>query len=259
MDMPIRIRRAALVCALLAAAAVQSAEAQAPRAQRGFRAELAPAEEAMSIRVRQSFEQSRSMTLFAQHLNHWVNMPRPVTLRWLECPTSDLRWVPETQSVEMCYRMAIRIMSVLDVTQSEARYRAAMGATFFVMFHGVAHAMVDELDLPTPNGEEQAVDELMALMIVHERTETGTMMIGGVKQLHAADARWAQWEYATAHGLVPERFETIACLAYGANPRYFGAYLEQGMVPAARAPRCAAAYQRVLNGLGARLARHMGR
>lgn len=250
-----RIRRAALACAVLAAALAPHAEAQAPRSQRGFRVELAAAQEPASARMQRFFAESGAMTEFARHLNYWVNIPRPVTLRWMECPTSDVRWVPETQSVEMCYRMGIRIMGMLS--GNEAAYRAGLGATFFVIFHGVAHAMVDELNLPTPNGEEQAVDELMALMVIHEGPEMGTMMIGGAKQLHAADARWAQWEYAAAHGLVPERFETIACLAYGANPRYFGAYREQELLSAARAPRCAAAYQRVYSGLGQRLTRYM--
>jgi hypothetical protein len=257
MPIMIHIRRALVVCAVLAAALTNPAAAQAGRAQRGFRAELAPAQEAGSIRMRRFYEESGMMTEFAAHLNHWVNMPRPVTLRWLECPASDVRWVPETQSVEMCYRMLNRVTGLLNGNESAAR--AAMGAHFFAIFHAVAHAMVDELDLPTPNGEEQAVDELMALLLIHQGPEYGTLMVGGMKALHAADAAWAQWAYATAHGLGPERFETIACLAYGANPRYFGAYREQGLVSAERAPRCAAAYQRVFSGMGQRLSRHMAR
>lgn len=97
----------------------------------------------------------------------------------------------------------------------------------------------------------------MALLLIHQGPEYGAMMVGGMKALHAADTGWAQWDYATAHALGPQRFETVACMAYGANPRLFGDYREQGLVSAERAPRCAAAYQRVYNGLGQRFSRHM--
>jgi hypothetical protein len=241
------LRRAVLALALLAVGAAP-AHAQ-------FRAELAPATDPASLRVRTTMEQSEHMARYAAGLNSWVRLPRPVTIRMLECPASDLRWVPEQRAVEVCYRMAIRVMGIM--AGGDSLYALAGAALEFMLFHGVAHAIVDELNLPTPAGEEQAVDELAALLLVHTGARFGTELVRGVTTLQRMDARWAQWDYATAHGLTPERFENVACIAYGANPRVFGAYREQGLVPAARAGRCAAAYQRVAAGLGQRLQRHM--
>lgn len=221
-----------------------------------FRAELAPATDAASLRLRQSSEQSQHMVRYAERLNRWVNLPRPVTIRMLECPTSDLRWVPADQVIEVCYRMAIRILSLMS--QADSTVRMGGPAIEFLLFHGVAHAIVDELDLPTPAGEEQAVDELAALLLIHTGPRFGTALVEGVTALQRTDPRWAEWEFATAHGLTAERFETIACIAYGANPQVFGLYREMGLVPAARAGSCAAAYRRVAAGaLGRRLERYM--
>lgn len=241
------LRRAALACALVVSAAAPA------RAQ--FRVEMGPATESGSMRLRESVEQGGTMTRYAQNLNRWVNLPRPVTIRFVECPTSDVRWVPEERAIDVCYRMATRVMGIMSQADSTQRY--AGPALEFMLFHGIAHAIVDELNLPTANGEEQAVDELAALLLVHTGPQFGTTLVRGITTLQRADPRWAEWEYATTHRLTADRFETIACIAYGANPRVFGLYRELGLVPAERAPRCAATYQRVANGLGQRLARHM--
>lgn len=241
------LRRAALACALLIAAAAP-AHAQ-------FRAELGPATDATSLRMRANIEASGQVARYAANLNRWVRLPRPVAIRLVECPTRDLRWVPEAQSIDVCYRMAIRVMSIM--AGADSTRQMAGPALEFMLFHGVAHAIVDELNLPAPAGEEQAVDELAALLLIHTGPQFGTALLRGVATLQRTDPRWAEWDFAAGHGLTAERFETIACIAYGANPRVFAAYREQGLVPAARAGRCAAAYQRVAGGLGQRLQRHM--
>ena len=221
-----------------------------------FRAEHAPATDPASLRIRQANVRDEHMVHFAERLNRWVNLPRPVTLRMMECPTSDVRWVPAEQVVEVCYRMAIRVFSLMGPADSTAR--VAGPAIEFLLFHGVAHAIVDELDLPAPAGEEQAVDELAALLLIHTGPRFGSLLVEGVTTLQRVDPRWAEWEFAAAHGRTPERCQTIACIAYGANPQVFGVYREMGLVPAARAGSCGAAYRRVAAGaLGRRLERYM--
>lgn len=206
-----------------------------------FRAEHAPATDPASLRIRQANVRDEHMVHFAERLNRWVNLPRPVTLRMMECPTSDVRWVPAEQVVEVCYRMAIRVFSLMGAADSTAR--VAGPAFEFLLFHGVAHAIVDEL---------------AALLLIHTGPRFGSLLVEGVTTLQRVDPRWAEWEFAAAHGLTPERFQTIACIAYGANPQVFGVYREMGLVPAARAGSCGAAYRRVAAGaLGRRLERYM--
>ncbi|HST63325.1 MAG TPA: DUF4344 domain-containing metallopeptidase [Longimicrobium sp.] len=230
----------------------------APRpvaAQQGWRVELGEAQAPESVHVRQFLEENRLFAGPQAGLNHWIRMPRPVTLHARECATSDVRWVPEQSSVEICYRLLVRLAGLLNASDSTAS--ALTPSFFFFVLHGAAHAIVDELNLPTAAGEERAVDEVLALILVPHGGQRGSRILSGVQTLQRVDAGWNEWEYAQTHQLTPARIETIACLAYGANPSAFPEYRRTGLVPAARASGCPAAYQRVYNGLGQRLARHM--
>ncbi len=244
------IRRALLILLLLAAAAPRPGAAQ-----QGWRVELGEAQAPESVSLRRFFEEERVFAGPQAGLNQWVRMPRPVTLRATECPASDVRWVPEQASVEVCYRLLVRLAGLLNAADSTAS--ALTPSFYFFVLHGAAHAIVDELNLPTAAGEERAVDEVMALMLVPQGGRMSSMLLNGVKTLQRVDEGWDQWEHARTHELTPARIETIACLAYGANPSAFPEYRRSGLIPAARASGCAAAYQRVYNGLGQRLARHM--
>lgn len=244
------------IISAVAAALVLGAPAGAQsRQEPGFRVELGEAQDPGSVRMRAWLEQTHVLPMFAMGLSRWIRMPRPVTLRAAECATSDVRWVPEQAAVEICYRMGMRIQGRLTVADSTRN--AFRGALSFLILHGVAHAVVDEMDLPTANGEEQAVDEVMALMMVPQGDQAATAVLQAIQTLQRADPTWNDWEWARTHQLTPARVENIACIAYGANPPVFRHYRESGLIPPARAGGCAAAYNRVYNGLGRRLQRHM--
>jgi hypothetical protein len=151
--------------------------------------------------------------------SYWLSMPRPLTLRPMECPASDLRWVPEEATLQVCYRMLVRLAGVLSAADSTRSAWAP--AVYYFLLHGMAHAIVDELDLPTPSGEERTVDEVMALMLIPAGGDRASTILLAVRTLQGADARWDTWEHARTHQLGPERLETVACLAYGANPSAF--------------------------------------
>ncbi|HYW10613.1 MAG TPA: DUF4344 domain-containing metallopeptidase [Longimicrobium sp.] len=242
--------RALFVLLLLAAAAPRPGAAQ-----QGWRVELGEAQDPESMNMRRFFEENRVFAGPQAGLNRWVRMPRPVALHATECATSDVRWVPERARLEICYRLLVRLTGLLNASDSTA---AALTPSFyFFVLHGAAHAIVDELNLPTAAGEERAADEVLALMLVPQGGRMSSLLLNGVRTLQRVDEGWSEWEHARTHELTPERIETIACLAYGANPSAFPEYRRSGLVPAARASGCAAAYQRVYNGLGQRLARHM--
>lgn len=227
------------------------------QARPGWRAELGEARSSEAMQMRRTLEQSDALQPLAQWFSYWLVMPRPVALHAVDCPTSDVRWVPEEAAVQVCYRMLVRLAGLLTAEDST---RAAWApALYYLVLHGMAHAITDELDLPTPGGEERAVDELMALMLVPAGGARGSEILAGMRTLHRADPRWDEWDHARVHQLTPERLETVACLAHGANPPVFPEYRRSGLIPAARAGGCAAAYQRLARGLGRRLEPRMRR
>jgi hypothetical protein len=244
-----RACRVLFVLLLLTAAAPT-----AGAAQQGFRVELGEAQSPEAQHVRTFFEENRVFDRLVRGLNGWVRMPRPVALHAVECTTSDVRWVPEQASVEVCYGLLPRLT---DVLAADSVAGALTPSFYYLVMHGAAHAVVDELNLPTPGGEEQAVDEVMALILVAQGGPMGSALLSGMQTLQRADAGWAEWEHAQAHQLTAERLDAIACIAFGANPSRFPEYRQRDLVPAGRTAACEAAYQRVASGLGQRLARQM--
>lgn len=241
--------------ALAAALTFMAVAPLAAAAQTGFQVELTETQDPGSVRVRSWFQQTGSLNAMARTLNRWVRLPHPMTLRAADCPESDVRWVPEQRAVEVCYRMAVRVLGRL--AENDSTRRAAGPAMAFLALHGAAHAIVDELDLATTGGEERAVREVMALVLVPEGPETGSRVLASLRTLHGADPGWAEWKWAQTHELTPEHLEDIACLAYGSNPAVTRPYRDAELLAAARARGCAAEYQRLYNGLGRRISRHM--
>lgn len=245
-----RAARALFVLLLLAAAVPAQGQAR-----HGWRVAYDEPQAPESVQMRQLLDQSRALENMTPWFSYWLTMPRPLTLRPVECPASDVRWVPEEATLQVCYRMLVRLAGVLSAEDSTRTAWAP--AVYYFLLHGMAHAIVDELDLPTPSGEERTVDEVMALMLIPAGGDQASTILLGVRTLQRADARWDTWEHARTHQLGPERLETVACLAYGANPSVFPEFRTRGLIPAARVGGCAAAYQRVANGVGRRLTPRM--
>jgi Putative metallopeptidase len=226
------------------------------RAQTGFVVEYPPVQSTAAARSREWLMETRRLDMLASGLNSWIRMPRRVALRMVECPSSDIRWNAAEHAVEMCYRMITRIYGM--AAGQDSLRTAAPGAHLFVNFHGVAHAIIGELALPVGGDAEAAVDELMALLLVAGRDrEFPLFVVGGIDALHAADPQWGSWDYATEHGLGPERFRNVACLVYGADPDGFTSLRTAGLVPAGARKRCRAAALRSANLWSRRLGRYL--
>lgn len=237
-------------------AATAAVLAQPLTAQAGFVAEYPAVQSTQAARAREWLMEGRQLDGMAAGLNSWIRMPRRVALRMVECPSSDIRWNQAERAVEICYRMATRLYGI--AAEQDSLRRAASGAHLFMTFHGVAHAIIAELNLSVGADVEGAVDELTALMLATAHDGGFPLWIlGGVSTIHDADPQWGSWAYATEHGLGPERFRKVACLVYGADAEGFSELRTAGLVPAGARQRCRAAALRSVDvwspRLGARL------
>jgi hypothetical protein len=231
-------------CAALLAVAALSTPAGAQ-----FVAEYPEVQSAEAARVRRRMMEDRQLEQFALAMNGWLRMPRRIAVRMAECPTSDVRWVSEQRAVEICYRMGTRVHNLLSADTLRESFAPAM---FFLQLHAVAHGVIDELDLQVGGREEQAVDELVALLLMRFHDPSG-VALRGITTLQRADANWAQWDFAEGHGLTAARIQNVACLVYGINARAYEPIRRAGLFPASRASQCTTAGQRLLTVWGNRL------
>jgi hypothetical protein len=237
---------------LAAAAAVLAG----PVHGQSFVAEYPPVQGSDAVYLREWLIETGRVERLAAWLNGWIRMPRPVTLRMVECPSSDIRWNRQEHTVEMCYRMITRLYGIAE--GQDSLVDAATGAHYFVTLHGVAHGIIDELSLSVGADPEAAVDELSALLLMASRNaDNPAWVVGGVSALHAADPGWESWAYARNHALGPERFRNVACLVYGTNSERFASLRTRGLVPEGARQRCRAAALRSVDVWSRRLGRYL--
>ena len=119
--------------------------------------------------------------------------------------------------------------SAADAREQHAA--VAMGVTFGVLFHELAHAMIGELELAATGPEEDTADEFSALAMSQLAAgETDPMLINIATYSTLLWRYWALEKERTGqrqpwwdeHASDERRFRNTFCLLYGANPALFG-------------------------------------
>lgn len=77
-----------------------------------------------------------------------------VQVTWMDCPSFDAMYQPLTGDIEIC-------IGVADVGVDTAR---------FVVSHELAHAIIQQLDIPVTGSEEWAADEFATLVAISNGT-----------------------------------------------------------------------------------------
>jgi hypothetical protein len=114
---------------------------------------------------------------------------------------------------------------------------------YFVLFHEVGHALVDQWDLPVLGREEDAVDAFSTIFMT-DLVKQGDFAYEGAKFFYfIASAKVADVDFADEHSLDKQRAYSIACWVYGADARKY-AYIGK-VLPASRRVRCADEYRQL--------------
>lgn len=116
----------------------------------------------------------------------------------------------------------------------------------WVFYHELAHALIDQLDLPVLGREEDAAD-LLAVVLIDEIWEPASaVQLAWYQALgwYASSAAGTGEEpvYWDVHGHDWQRFYTHVCLWYGADPDERADFAETFELPEARAETCAEEY-----------------
>jgi len=181
-------------------------------------------------------------------LNQTIALPTDIEVVVTECDTANAFYDPEQTRIVMCYEL----IQLLDqefaglYETEQADEQAVADATAFVFQHEMGHALVDVLELPITGKEEDAVDDLATLVLLHGWED------GDESALNAAAAFYLQGEeqdaeleelpYWDEHSLGLQRYYQIACVVYGFNPDKHAELVGEDL-PQERAQRCPAEYE----------------
>jgi hypothetical protein len=181
-------------------------------------------------------------------LNDLIAFPRDWAVLMSECKRIDAYYDAKAPGVVLCYELAEHFRGLFKGKLSGAELdETVVGATFFAFLHETGHALVHQLDLPVTGKEEDAVDQLAAVILISSGGSGLEKALDGARAflLHSK-AGFSDNSFWDEHSFEEQRYYAIVCLAYGADPKKYGALVggKEG-IPPQRAKTCGAEFTRI--------------
>jgi hypothetical protein len=199
--------------------------------------------------LRQDLLENRVLEETADGLNKTLALPADVTLSFAECGEINAAYDPDKRQVTVCYEL---VDDLYDAFRDEAKNddeldERVVGATVFVLFHEIGHALVGVYRLPVTGREEDAVDQLSTYLLT-DGTDEGEAALDAAESLYRdenAGSGEGEPRYWDEHSLDQQRFSNIVCWVYGQNEEKYKSIVEDGVLPAERAERCSDEYAQI--------------
>jgi hypothetical protein len=125
-----------------------------------------------------------------------------------------------------------------------SRADALFGAIIDTLLHEAGHGIFDILETPVLGREEDAADFFSAYIMLQFPSEHAWRLFEGVAFMFASEARTALakpfgiGDYAGEHGLQPQRYYRLLCMAYGSDPQAFAQAAIDGGLSSRRRGGC---------------------
>lgn len=247
----------ALACAFAACAGGARQSRQPPQSNaakvedRGdFKVSYGEAKKKELAELRQDLLENRVLEETADGLNKTLALPEDVTLSFAECGEINAAYDPDKREVTVCYEL---VDDLYDAFRDEAKNddeldEKVVGATVFVLYHEVGHALVNVYHLPVTGREEDAVDQLSTYLVTDGTDEGEAAALDAAESLYRdenAGSGEGEPRYWDEHSLDQQRFYNIVCWVYGQNEEKYKSIVADGVLPAERAERCAGEYAQI--------------
>ena len=229
---------------------------------------------ALSNRAKQGRKiasETNTIERLADSLGATFKLPQDVPIVGQECGQFNAFWYRAENKIVLCYEM-------FAVAEDYANMQAEGSPTYFnlyyqgvtemIAFHESGHMAVDLYSLPVTGREEDAADQLGALLLL---TRSGPDGVGRVaasadfwfdiaSEPENLDAR----SFADEHSLSQQRGYNLLCWDYGAMPDLLEVLIadpsnpdQKGRLPAERAYGCESEYEQTLSSWGTLLAPYL--
>jgi hypothetical protein len=201
-------------------------------------------------KVQREFQQSGGMEQMIAGLNSLnLTLPTDIGVKFTECGEVNAFYSPNDRLIVMCYDLMIAQLSqFMQPPMNQSPQEAASSAAqvfVFVTLHEVGHALVDVLNLPITGREEDAVDQMAAVLLSSDDSGEQAVLVTAISFLVMGTQR-TQAELNTfwdTHSFSLQRFVDLTCLVYGKNPGKYTYLVEKQILHRDRAVRCPKEYQ----------------
>jgi Putative metallopeptidase len=189
----------------------------------------------------------------AQFLSPLV-LPRELKLIAQECKDKGMSnyYQPSENAIYFCYAFLQRIEDGAptpgkpDRLGLATRAEAIVGMFIGSALHETGHAVFNMLNVPVFGREEDAADEMAIFIALQLDKDVARTIVKGRARFYGLYGNPEEFaDFSDEHGTSSQRFYNFLCLAYGGDPDNFKDIADKGVLPATRAPHCAAEYQKV--------------
>lgn len=220
-----------------------------PAFEYGYAAPKSPDLQRIYARVRQDDLLHRLPEL--QAIDGMFQLPRRLRYVTAECGEFGAFYVPEATEIVLCYK-SLKTLYERGQAQQQAGgleqdypLRYILANVRFIVLHETGHALVDLLDLPVTGRQEDAVDQLAAMLMLHFAglDEKPAQVIENLRMaadwmLVRSTGAYDLDAYADEHALGEQRYFNLQCLIYGTDPVGYGGIVSAGDLTPARAKNC---------------------
>jgi uncharacterized membrane protein YhaH (DUF805 family) len=175
-----------------------------------------------------------------------LRLPYRLTIRTEECLAPNAFYGRHV--VRICYELPAHASTVAFgmIRRGFTRDDVIVGTFVLATLHEIGHAVFDMYRVPMFGREEDAADQIAALVLLNFGTDAARRSIVGYAQYaRALDSPLARTGFADEHGTHMQRFYNLLCIAYGAQPDTFKDVVATGILPAERAVQCGREYEQV--------------
>jgi hypothetical protein len=178
-----------------------------------------------------------------------LRLPKVLRVRTKSCGQVNAFYVPAEWAINVCYEYYENLEAIAPQAASPQGYtrnEVIVGGFIDAIFHEMGHALFDILNIPVFGREEDAADQMSAFLMLQFGKDVARTTIRGAAFTYLNSKNPRTWtEFADEHGAPAQRFFNYICLAYGGEPEGFREYVDQGVLPKARAEFCAREYLQV--------------
>ena len=125
----------------------------------------------------------------------------------------------------------------------------------FILFHELAHIIINDLDIPVFGPEELAADYLATIALINpfnidvEYADRARQYLSAVAKGFSTtwdlkEPQTNQLPFWDSHGLTIQRYYNIGCLLYGSNPKAFPRIPSLTGLPVKRASQCVMEFEK---------------
>lgn len=154
------------------------------------------------------------ITDIAPALNNLLKLPKgkDIKLSFIDCDIINAFYDPNTQQVTICNELFNDVANIYSGYGADFSYNAALATHYFVFFHELGHALVDQLDLAVLGGEESNVDAIATVFMVEGGFAASPIFAGFYFQA-SPDTPWFD-----SHPADMQRMGNLVCWAIGGDP-----------------------------------------